>query len=140
MRLAYENRASTRNSARSMPSRSGAEPPPLPKIAVPLVICSTRLTCRSNKGFAMDLPRSGSGDARANAGDVIENFVASLEPVVALQDDDARRVPRKRVFQEIEGRIRDWMAVGIRKQRLGERLITDRDAAGHVHLPDEARA
>src|SRR5262245_48405833 len=101
-----------------MPSRSGALS--LPKMAAPLVICSMRLTCRSNKGFAMVVPCSCGGDARANARDVVENFVAGLKPIVALQDDDGRRLPRKRVFQEIEGRIRDWMAVRICKQRFGK--------------------
>src|ERR1700730_11790819 len=141
MRLAYENCASTRNSPRSMPSRSGVRDrsPSLPKMAAPLVICSMRLTCRSNKGFAMGLPCSGSGYARANARNIGEDFIAGVEPIIAFEDDDGRRLPRKRIFEQIQGRVWHRVTMRIGKERLGEKLITDCDTARHLQLRQQSR-
>src|SRR5580693_4309045 len=86
-----------------------------PNTVALLVMNSMRLACRCNK-LVMTRPCAGPLHARPNARDVGEDFVALLEPVVAFENDHGRRVPRKRITEQIEGLVGHRMAVRIGKE------------------------
>src|SRR5207245_1103071 len=90
MRFSCEKRASRWSKRLSIPSQSpvrlALSMPP--NMAGPLVKYSSRLACRSNNRFVMgSTPGPDIGDARADARDIVQDFIDGVEPIVALQQD-----------------------------------------------------
>src|SRR5512146_659424 len=53
------------------------------------------------------------GEQRANSGDIGQNLVAGLEPVVALDDNRLRVVARESIIEKIERLLADRMGVRV---------------------------
>src|SRR5207244_6100349 len=118
IRFSCENPASRRSNVPSMPRRfEGTAAFPLPKIAAPLVRYSSRLTCRSNSRFAMEFLGARAGCGSANAGDIVQDFVKSLEPVVTLEHDEIRTLTLEHVLEQLERLVRYRMRMRIGEER-----------------------
>src|SRR2546422_154416 len=101
-------------------------------MACPLVRYSSRLTCRSNSRLAISDLGLLTGDPRADARHIVEDFINGVEPVIALEHDGVRSVTRERVIEEVEHTIGDRVGMGIGEERPPQNALAHGHAAGHM--------
>ena len=70
----------------------------------------------------MGLLGSRAGHPRADARNIVQDFVDRVEPIVALEHDEGRVLAREHMVEEIERRVGDRMGVGVGEERPSERL------------------
>ena len=82
----------------------------------------------------MDRSRSGVGDERANARNIVYDFLEGVESIIAFENDRLRHLPPQEIFQQVEGLIGHWVGVGIGENWMPCNMLGHGDAARHVHL------
>src|SRR5271163_3870016 len=107
-------------------------------MALLLVRYLSSLTWRSSKGVATGALGMVAGDSRANARDIVEDFIRRIEAIVAFKDDGSGRLARENLIEEIERLIRHRMGMGIGEKRVIEKGLTNSYAAGQVNLLNQA--
>src|SRR5690242_1838024 len=100
-------------------------------MAPPLVRYWSSLTCRCNSRLDMASSSLNRMDARADARDVVQDFIECVEALVALENDRLRMMAPQRVCEQVQRLVRHRMGVRIRKER--PTCILHGDAARHVH-------
>src|SRR5262252_8728948 len=107
-------------------------------MAAPLVRYSSRLTWRSSRGRGMDVIGVPAGQARADALDIVKDFIDGVESLIPLQHDGGRRLAQEGMIEQIEHLARRRVRMGIDKNWPPENVLVHGCTARHVHLLDEA--
>jgi hypothetical protein len=73
-------------------------------------------------------------EAGADAPNVIHDLIDGIEPVVAFQHDGVRRLPSKRVIEEIERPVRHRVGVAVGEDGTLQITFLNRYAPGEMHF------
>src|SRR5207244_819049 len=110
----------------------------LPKMAAPLVRYSSSLVCRSRSRSAIGSPEFPAGDPRADAPDIVKNFINGIEPIIAFQHDRRRMLARERMIEQFEGALRHGVRMRIDKEGSPQERLAGGHPAGQVYFLDQA--
>ena len=77
-----------------------------------------------------------ASNPRANARNVVQDFINLIEPVIALKNHDGRRLTRKRMAQDFEHLLRHRVGMTIGEQWPIETILAYGDSARHVQFLD----
>jgi hypothetical protein len=78
-------------------------------------------------------------EPRTQPRDIVQDFVDGIEAIIALEHDDARRLPREGVIEQIERGLGDRVGMGILEERPWQEVFLQGDAARHMYLLDGTR-